>query len=169
MSEIPILKRPSYPNGLLDSTDNAPHRRKSHRFSRSIVPILPPMPPGQGNRPVSQTRLRSRDKQPSPISDSLFPRKVRSPSIDTRVSSRGHQSVQGHRRRRLSGLRELMAARLDRHICVQPDGHRTIDGRAVTVLCLAAQPTRWRVGSVGSSAADTLINIADERHTRVSH
>ncbi len=49
---MPNLKRPSYPNGLLDSPDNAPRRRKSHRFSRSNVPILPSTVQEQRFRPV---------------------------------------------------------------------------------------------------------------------
>ncbi len=50
---MPNLKRPSYPNGLPDSTEN----RLGRRVFRSNEPILPPTPPEQRFRPVSALRL----------------------------------------------------------------------------------------------------------------
>ena len=55
ISQIPVLNRPSYPNGQLDSTDNGLRRRESHRLSRSIVPILPLRPQEQRFVPFQRT------------------------------------------------------------------------------------------------------------------
>ena len=53
ISQIPECKRPSYPNGLLESTENGLRRRRSHRLCRSNVPILSPTPQEQRFHPVS--------------------------------------------------------------------------------------------------------------------
>ena len=55
ISRVPNLNRPSYPNGLLDSTENGLRRRESHRLSGSNAPILLLALPEQRLRPFRRS------------------------------------------------------------------------------------------------------------------